>query len=145
MCRQTAGLGILRKFVPGSSRARHLLLDKPGEANHPLEQILRITVEISTGKLLRDGEGVYGWTCWTWVKMSVRTCSCLAMSSRQGYLERGNCMHNRISHKSGKVRKARKRVKDIKIKMSDHGWRFLTFCESHWRPSNRPSPVVAQL
>ena len=24
-------------------------------------------------------------------------------------------------------------------------WRFLTFCDSHCRPSNRPSPVVAQL
>ena len=45
-----------------------------------------------------------------------------------------------------RVRKARKNEKeDIKVKMSGHGWRFLTFCESHWRPSNRPSPVVAQL
>jgi hypothetical protein len=27
----------------------------------------------------------------------------------------------------------------------DHCCRFLTFCDSHWRPSKRPSPVVAQL
>lgn len=29
--------------------------------------------------------------------------------------------------------------------MTSYDWRFLTFCESHWRPSNNPSPVVAQL
>lgn len=88
------------------------------------------------------------------VRLSTETCgpncpscdACVVWAIRRVKRSRGYCERVYAEQRNRKGNTDPGGVKGFRVALCvTYGWRFLTFCESHCRPSNRPSPVVAQL